>query len=73
MRKLLLVEMLLARLNPALKKVACRGGASVQHWAEYVRQHATFMAPLADEQAAVNLAGLPVPFLVVANKADLKG
>jgi hypothetical protein len=32
-----------------------------------------FMAPLLPEQAAANPGNLPVPCLVISNKADLRG
>lgn len=45
----------------------------LQKWAAEVAHEGTFVAPLADELAARNVGGLPVPVLVVGNKADRLG
>jgi hypothetical protein len=45
----------------------------LQKWAAEVAHEGTFVAPLADELAARNVGGLPVPVLVVGNKADRRG
>lgn len=45
----------------------------LQKWAAEVAHEGTFVAPLADELAARNVGGLPVPVLVVGNKSDRHG
>lgn len=45
----------------------------LQKWAAEVAHEGTFVAPLADELAARNVGGLPVPVLVVGNKSDRRG
>lgn len=45
----------------------------LQKWASEVAHEGSFVAPLADELAARNVGGLPVPVLVVGNKADRLG
>jgi hypothetical protein len=45
----------------------------LQKWAAEVAHEGSFVAPLADELAARNVGGLPVPVLVVGNKSDRRG
>lgn len=44
--------------------------ARLTKWAAEITQYGSFVAPLADEMAARNIGGLPVPVLVVGNKSD---
>jgi GTP-binding protein EngB required for normal cell division len=42
----------------------------LQKWAVEVQSNGTFVAPFPDDTASKNIGGLPVPVLVVGNKAD---
>lgn len=50
-----------------------RSTAGLGRWAAEVARHGTFAAPLPEERAAAALGALPVPYLTIANKADLAG
>jgi hypothetical protein len=50
-----------------------RTNASIRKWAAEVASWGRFLAPMLPEQAAANPGGLPVPCLVISNKADLRG
>ncbi|BDA43878.1 probable ras-related protein Rab-7L1 at N-terminal half [Coccomyxa sp. Obi] len=50
-----------------------RSQASVRKWAGEVASKGQFVAPMPPEQAAANPGSLPVPCLVINNKADLRG
>ncbi len=50
-----------------------RSTAGLGRWAAEVARHGTFAAPLPEERAAASLGALPVPYLTIANKADLAG
>ncbi|KAK9843681.1 hypothetical protein WJX81_002072 [Elliptochloris bilobata] len=50
-----------------------RAQPSVRRWANEVAARGRFVARCGDTQAAANPGALPVPVLVVANKADLRG
>ncbi|KAK9825012.1 hypothetical protein WJX74_000498 [Apatococcus lobatus] len=50
---------------------ARRALGSLQRWASEAAQHGTFTATLAEEQAASNVGGLPVPALCVGTRRDL--
>ena len=52
---------------------ARRSTAGLGRWAAEVARHGTFAAPLPEHQAAGALGSLPVPYLNIANKADLAG
>ena len=52
---------------------SCRAQPSVRRWANEVAARGSFVARCPEAQAAVNPGALPVPVLVVANKADLRG
>ena len=43
----------------------------MQRWAVEAAQYGTFTAALADEQAASNIGGLPVPALCIGTRRDL--
>jgi len=45
----------------------------VRKWAAEVAGKGRFVAAMPPEQAAANPASLPVPCLVINNKADLRG
>jgi hypothetical protein len=45
--------------------------AALGRWAAEVAAEGSFVAPWPDDQAARNCGGLPVPVLLLANKADL--
>jgi len=47
--------------------------ASVRRWANEVAARGSFVGRCGEVQAAANPGALPVPTLVVANKADLRG
>ena len=53
--------------------IPCRSTAGLGRWAAEVARHGTFAAPLPEERAAAALGALPVPYLTIANKADLAG
>ena len=57
----------------ATRPVPCRSTAGLGRWAAEVARHGTFAAPLPEERAAAALGALPVPYLTIANKADLAG
>ena len=48
-----------------------RARANVQRWASEAAHHGTFTAPCTPEVASAQPGGLPVPYLIVANKTDL--
>lgn len=50
-----------------------RSTAGLGRWAAEVARHGTFVAALPEERAAAALGALPVPYLTIANKADLAG
>ena len=50
-----------------------RSQASVRKWAAEVAAKGRFVAPMPPDQAAANPGSLPVPCLVINNKADLRG
>ena len=50
-----------------------RSTAGLGRWAAEVARQGTFAAPLPEDRASVALGALPVPYLTVANKADLAG
>ncbi len=45
----------------------------MRKWAAEVAAHARFASALPPEEAAANPGSLPVPCLVINNKADLRG
>ena len=51
----------------------CRSHMSVRKWAAEVASRGKFASALPPEQAASNPGSLPVPCLVINNKADLRG
>lgn len=50
-----------------------RRQASVRKWAAEVAGRAKFASALPPDQAAANPGSIPVPCLVINNKADLRG
>ncbi|KAK9915898.1 hypothetical protein WJX75_005758 [Coccomyxa subellipsoidea] len=50
-----------------------RSQASVRKWAAEVAVKGRFVAPMPPDQAGANPGSLPVPCLVINNKADLRG
>ena len=49
----------------------CRSLESAHKWAAEAAQNGTFSSVLADEQAASNIGGLPVPALCIGTRRDL--
>jgi hypothetical protein len=74
-----------SRRTPALLRATCPASvtqagsgrrsapASVRRWANEVAARGSFVGRCGEVQAAANPGALPVPTLVVANKADLRG
>ena len=50
-----------------------RSRARLHKWAAEVATGGSFSAPAAEEGAAANLGGLPVPTLTIGTKADISG